>query len=195
MLMLGEHWMRYVVGSRPPWVYACGRVVFPLFAFALALGIRTLTAPKLRAVMVRMLVWAIIAQVLLQLVDAPARQLNVLFTFALGLAAAWGFESVRSPFLLALCLGALAVVGVWCEFGVVGVALVAATVALARAEDPPVAAWVVVAGLLALLAVPNGNYWALMAVPVAWLVWRLGIRVPRVRGVFYWTYALQFPVF
>jgi hypothetical protein len=118
----------------------------------------------------------------------------VLFTFALGLAAAWGFESVRSPFLLALALCAIGIAGIWSEFGVVGVAFVAAALAIARAEDPPAAASVVVAGLLAALAITNGNHWALAAVPVAWLVWRLGIRMPRIRGAFYWAYALQFPV-
>jgi hypothetical protein len=56
-------------------------------------------------------------------------------------------------------------------------------------------AWLAVAGLLVTLAVPNGNHFALAAVPVALIVWRLGIRVPRVRGAFYWAYALQFPVF
>jgi hypothetical protein len=77
----------------------------------------------------------------------------------------------------------------------VGVAFVAATIVFARAADPPAAAWVVVAGLLAALAVPNGNHWAIAAVPVAWLVWRFGIRMPRIRGAFYWAYTLQFPVF
>ena len=195
ILMIGEHWMRYVVGSLPPWVYACGRVVFPLFVFSFALGLRALPLLKLRAVLVRMLAWAVVAQATLQFIDAPEGQLNVLFTFAFGLAAAWSFEAVRSPFLAALGLGAIAVAAIWCEFGPVGVGFVAATIVLARAADPPAAAWVVVAGLLTALAVPNGNHWALAAVPVAWLVWRLGIRMPRIRGAFYWAYALQFPVF
>jgi hypothetical protein len=194
IVMLGEHWMRYVVGELPPWVYACGRVVFPLFVLSFALGLRAAPSPKLRAVLVRMLAWAVIAQATLQFVDGPERQLNVLFSFALGLAAAWGFEQARSPFLLALGLTGIAVAAIWCEFGPVGVALTAATIALARADDTPAAGWVIVAGLLAALVVPNGNYWALAAVPVAWVVWRFGIRVPRIRGAFYWAYALQFPV-
>jgi hypothetical protein len=195
ILMVGEHWMRHVVGSLPPWIYAGGRLVFPLFVFSLALGLRSLPLPRIRMVTVRMFAWAIVAQATLQFVDAPERQLNVLFTFAIGLATVLGFETLRSPFLLALGLGAVAVAAIRCEFGPVGVAFASATIAVARAEDPPTAAWFVVAGLLAALAVPNGNHWALAAVPVAWLVWRLGIRVPRIRGAFYWAYALQFPAF
>jgi hypothetical protein len=195
ILMVGEHWMRHVVGSLPPWVYACGRLVFPLFVFSLALGLRSLPLHKLRSVTLRMFAWAIVAQATLQFVDAPERQLNVLFTFAFGLAIVFGFESLRSPFVQALGLGAVAVAAIWCEFGPVGVAFVAATIVFARAADPPAAAWVVVAGLLAALAVPNGNHWAIAAVPVAWLVWRFGIRMPRIRGAFYWAYTLQFPVF
>jgi hypothetical protein len=43
--------------------------------------------------------------------------------------------------------------------------------------------------------VPNGNHWALAAVPVAVLLAVLPVRLPRVRGIFYRLYALQFPVY
>jgi hypothetical protein len=195
--MLAEHWMRHVVGEVPGWVYQCARVAFPLFVIALALGLRTQSRARLRAVMLRMLAWAVLAQATLQCVDAPEGRLNVLFTFALGLGLVAAFEAERhpSPFVLALALAAAGTAALWCEFGVVGVAFVAAAVAIARADGPPAAAWLAVAGLLAALAVPNGNHFALAAVPVALIVWRLGIRLPRVRGAFYWAYMLQFPVF
>lgn len=151
-IMFVEHWMRYVVGDTPEWIFRTGRVVFPLFVFALALALRSQSCSKLLKVIVRMFAWAIVAQATLQLVDAPEGQLNVLFTFA-------------------------------------------GAIALARAGDPPAIVWLAVTGLLAALAIPNGNQYALAAVPVALLVWRLGIGPPRVRGAFYWAYALQFPVF
>ena len=193
--MLAEHWMRYVVGDLPAWLFACGRLAFPLFAFAVALGLRAQPCPKLVSVLFRMLVWAAVAQATIQLVDAPEDRLNVLFTFAFGLAAAHAVSCISSPLLVAVLLGAIGIVSLWCEFGLVGVAFVAACVALARAGDRPLAAWVALLVLLALLAVPNGNHFALAAVPLTLLVAWLPIRVPRLRGAFYWAYALQYPVY
>ena len=195
LLMLAEHWMRYAVGDLPAWLYACGRVAFPLFAFALALGLRDQPCTKLVQVLFRMLVWAAVAQATIQLVDAPENRLNVLFTFALGLAAAYGVGCISSPLLVAIQLAAIGVVSLWCEFGLVGVAFVAACVALARAGDRPLAAWIVVLALLGLLAIPNGKHYALAAVPLTLLIAKLPLRIPRLRGAFYWAYALQFPVY
>lgn len=193
LVMLAEHWMRYVVGELPTWVYDCGRVVFPLFVLSLALGLRSQPCEKLRAVLVRMVAWAVVAQVTIQFVDAPTGQLNVLFTFSLGLAAAYGLGCMTPSFGLALGLCAIGAVATQCEFGVAGVAFVTAAVAIARAKELPPAAYLVVLGTLVALAVPNGNHYALAAAPVAVLVWILRIRLPRLRGAFYWAYALQFP--
>ena len=193
--MIAEHWMRFVVGELPSWLYLCGRTAFPLFVFALALGLAGKARSQIRATTLRAFVWALVAQAGMQLVDAPDRQLNVLFTFGLGLALVDVFDRVRSPFLRAVVLCAVAAVAMWCEFGVIGVAFVAAAVALCRAEHPPAAAWAAVLGLLAALAIPNGNHFALISIPVAILVSSSGIAVPRVRGLFYWAYALQYPVY
>ena len=193
--MLTEHWMRYVAEDLPPWLFACGRLAFPLFAVALSLGLRGQSCSKLLRVLVRMLAWAVVAQVTIQFVDAPEDRLNVLFTFALGLAAAYGVGCNSSPLLVAILLAAIGVISLWCEFGLVGVAFVAACVALARASDRTLAAWMAVLALLALLAIPNGNHYALAAVPITLLVAMLPLQVPRLRGAFYWAYALQFPVY
>lgn len=193
--MLAEHWMRYVTGAWPQWLYLAGRTAFPLFVIALALGLSGQPWSSVRNVLIKTFIWALIAQVALQLVDASPTRLNVLFTFSLGLAATYGFVHVRSTFLLAIALFAIGAASLWCEFGPLGVAFIAGAVALARVEDPPAAAWISVAALLAGLAVPNGNHFGLAAVAIAFVVWRLGIKVPRLRGVFYWAYALQFPLF
>jgi TraX protein len=193
--MLAEHAMRYAVGELPEWVYHVGRVAFPLFAFALALGMRARPDAKLAAVAVRMLAWGAVAQAAMQVVGRPPGQLNVLFTFALGLAAAGVLGSRLPSFAQALALAATAVASAWCEFGVFGVGLVAGCTTLARAKDPPVAGWIACAALLAGLAIPNHGHFALAAVPLALLIGALPVRLPRLRGAFYWAYALQFPVF
>ena len=195
VIMLAEHWMRYVAGDLPPWLFAAGRVAFPLFAFALALGLQGHSCRTLGKVIARMLVWAAIAQASVQFVDAPDDRLNVLFTFALGVTAAYAIGCMRQLGVAAVALGVIGLVSWWCEFGPAGVACVAGCVTLARAGERPIAAWVVVLALLALLAIPNGNHYALAAVPIAFLVAWSPARLPRLRGAFYWAYALQFPVY
>ena len=192
--MLAEHGMRYAVGELAPWAYEIGRVAFPLFAFALALGMRGRPPATLLAVTVRMLAWAAVAQAAMQVVGRPPTQLNVLFTFALGLAAAAVLGSGRPLFAQALALAVIVVASACCEFGLVGAGFVAACIAFARAKDPPGAAWVACAALLVGLAIPNHSHFALAAVPLALVIGALPIRLPRLRGAFYWAYALQFPV-
>lgn len=194
-VMLAEHWMRYVAGAVPEWLFRCGRIVFPLFVFSFSMALGSQPCSKLPKVMARMFAWAVVAQAALQFVDAPERQLHVLFTFGLGLGAAYGLGCSRPSLLVALALLGIGVAARWCEFGFVGVAFVAGTIALVRAQDPPAVAWLGVAGLLAALAIPNGNHFAWAAVPIAAIAWRLGAGPPRVRGAFYWAYALQFPVY
>jgi hypothetical protein len=191
-IMLAEHAMRYVAGELPPWLYAAGRVAFPLFAFALALGLRMHPCGKLGGIIARMLVWAAIAQATIRLVDVTDNRLNVLFTFALGVAAAYAMGCIRQLGVAAVGLGVIGAASWWCEFGPPGVAFVAGCVTLGRAGERPIAAWIAVLLLLALLAIPNGNHYALAAVPAALLVAWSQVRLPRLRGVFYWTYALQF---
>ncbi len=195
VVMVVEHWYRYVVGELPHWLYLCGRLAFPLFVIALALGLRQQARDRLASTVLRALAWAIAAQALLQLVDAPAGRLNVLFTFTVGIALVVAFERVASTFVRALAMAAAGAISLSCEFGPFGVAFVAAAVGLFRANEPPAAAWFGVLALLAALAVPNGNAIALAAIPVALVVWLSGVRVPRLRGVFHWAYALQFPVY
>lgn len=194
-VMLAEHWHRYVVGELPHWLYLCGRLAFPLFVIALAFGLRRQPRDRLGVTVLRAFAWALAAQVLLQLVDAPPGRLNVLFTFTLGLSVVASFERLQSQLLRALVLGAAGAISLRCEFGPFGVAFVAAAVALGRAESPPLVAWLAVLASLAALAVPNGNAVALAAIPVAYLLWWSRLRVPRLRGVFHWAYALQFPVY
>jgi hypothetical protein len=193
--MLLEHWMRYAVGHLPDWAYAAGRLAFPLFVFALALATRDLPSARLPAIILRMLAWAIVAQLALLTVDAPAGQANILATFALGMTAAWLLESGLPLLLQAVALAAIGTAALWCEFGVVGVAFVAVTVKVARAGEAPLAAWLAVVVMLFALALPNRNHFALAAAPLAYAVGRSGIRVPRLRRAFYWIYVLQFPVF
>lgn len=195
VLMLAEHGMRYVVGDLPPWLYQCGRLAFPLFVFSLALGLHRQVPARLRPVLLRMFGWALVAQAAMWFVEDPPGRLNVLFTFAMGLTAAGCVQRVRSQMLLSLALLAIAVVANWCEFGPVGVAFVGGAVLLAQADDPPVAAWVAVGGLLTALALPNDSHFALAAVPIAVLILLAGPELPRVRGAFYRLYVLQFPVF
>lgn len=190
--MLVEHWgrARYgdggIVGT---YWHHVGRLAFPLFVFALSVGLAhaSLVAPS--RVWRRLLVWGVVAQVA-SLLLREALPFNVLFTLALGLACyelrRWrGWQAWASR-------AAVLFVAAWCEFGQPGVLFVWA--ALAFFERPSDrGAGLVVLSLLGVCWI-GGSWLALSAVPVFFALMAAPVRLPRVAGVFYLGYVVQFPL-
>src|SRR5690606_26366846 len=84
ILMLVEHASFYVFDVMTWPVYLVGRLVFPLFALALGLGIADKTLAQRFEVFRRLVLWGAIAAGCGLAVRDPF-PLNVLFTFALGI--------------------------------------------------------------------------------------------------------------
>lgn len=195
LLMLQEHAFRYALDAVPVWSYLLGRLVFPLFVFAFAYGLAAAPWAKIRSILVRMFAWAAVAQLACLLVELPEPRLNVLFTFAFGLLAVHAIACGGSFWRSAALLGPVLLLGQACEFGLIGVGFVFSVVWLSRAEWRSRPGWLLAGFFLLALAIPNGSSFALLAVPVLWLLIRADYRMPRIRGAFYWLYAGQFPVF
>lgn len=193
-LMLLEHWFRFVVGALPDAVYYLGRLVFPLFVFALALALRAASWPTVRRVLLRLFVFATVAQAARLLLAAPPADLNVIFTFGLGVLVVHALACAPRVWAVLLVLGATALVAPFCEFGLIGVAFVASCVMLARTRRPSLPQYIFAGVAFVGLAVPNQSYFALVAAPVAIAIYYTGLHVPRIRGFFYWLYAGQWPV-
>ena len=193
--MLLEHFWRYAIGEMPPAVYQAGRIAFPLFAFALALGLGSKPCVAVRVVLGRIFAWGLVAQVAGLLVDVPLTRLNVLFTLGLGLLSAYAFSCEPRWWRAAIFAVPIAILGWHCEFGLWGAGLVFALLQLARSGWQSRNYWLLTGLMLVTLSIPNRSMSALLAVPAVYLVILSGITVSRIRRVFYWIYVAQFPAF
>jgi hypothetical protein len=194
--MLVDHVALYVFHDRPAdgIAYAVGRLTFPLFVIAIAIGIARFReeAPQAAArAWRRLLWWAVIAQ----LASFPLRGLeffNVLFTMALGVAL---FLVECAPW--SRVVKVLAVVGVLCaslrvEFLLFGPLAVWAAIRWARL--PTALNLAALVASTASLVIPNGNSVALVGLALAWLLALLPFGVRHVPRLFYWAYVVQFPL-
>jgi hypothetical protein len=188
--MLVEHVAHFAVGMPNGWPFVVGRLAFPLFTIALALGCAHKTLPELRSIVVRLAAWGVVAAVL-GLSVRPAIPGNILFTFALGVVLHAAMRDVHGSrwFIGAVALLFASVV----EYGVLGVVAVAVAMSAARQEETFTQLWLMLLALL-LIACVKFNAPAIIAIPVVVALNLPRFRLPRARGVFYWAYALQWPL-
>lgn len=190
-LMLADHANSFLLDHRFPVLFVLGRLVFPLFAFALAEGLAGRGELRATDTFHRLLLWGLIAQVPWSQFES-AYALNVMFTLAAGLAlwiCATGGGILWKRVLWAVAAAFLAV---FCEYGVAGVGFVVA--ALWWRERPSHVSAAAVVAALACLVVPNHSWWALLGLP-AFLGLRYLGELPRARHWFYPMYAAQFVAF
>lgn len=187
-LMIGDHVNSHLLAGSVPALYLLGRLVFPLFALCLAEGLAHGGELRLWGSLRRLAVWGAVAQVPWSFFD-HAVQLNVLFTLAAGLASYVGLVGKSAAWVrVALVVGGF-LTSVFCEFSVVGWAVVlAALLWRERMNAVTLAGAVFTVG--ALYAV-NGTHFALLALPL----FHFGLGgppLPRWRHGFYYLYPAHF---
>jgi len=183
--MIQEHVFRYVFDAYPLPVYVLGRLAFPLFTFALAAAV-PLTNEKFGALLVRLVMWGCVSEALRLPVILAGHDMNVLFTFALGLIVAQSVQMRWTGLAVALVCLALSSKVEYQLFGVMFVALM-------RLHFVTRNGWFLIAGA-ASLCVANQSPVPALAYLVAPVIAHHVQDVQRVRGFFYWAYAGQWPV-
>lgn len=181
LLMTGDHVNKALYSSELPLLSQAARVCFPIFAMVLVYNLCRPGVDAARAIR-RLLLVGVIAQPFHALAFGGFFPLNVLFTFALGLFLC--FSRSRLWSLLAFGVG-----GLFVDYQWFGLALVVALFLFFRA--PPYRWFWPAVGVgiaLASLEVINGNWWALMAVPVVLLAVKGRASLPRWRWAFYVYY-------
>lgn len=114
--------------------------------------------------------------------------LNILLTFAL---AAWIILELQAGRTW-LAFGAFVAGGFLVEYWWPGIALVLAVWAMSRSQRPTPADLLAVGlSLVALCVLVNHNAYALLAVPIAFVVVQLAPQVPRLRWWFWWFYPVH----
>lgn len=190
-LMLLDHANAFLLHYRLGWAFLLGRLVFPLFAFALAEGLAGKGELRAQDVLRRLSMWACISQVPWSLFDNNYA-LNVMWVLAAGLAV-W-VSIMSNGVLWKRCVWAVVAVfvSVFAEFGIAGLGVVVA--ACWWRERPSHYSLGAVVFALLTLYVPNHSFFAIAALPVFWALGHLAA-LPRARHWFYPLYAGQFLVF
>lgn len=194
-LMVLDHTNRFVLDNGMPAFFQAGRVAFPLFAAVLGWN---LARPGLaesgagRRMVKRLFGFGLIATLpYAGLLGYQWWQLNILFTLGAGAAVVLLLQTRRIVYMLA---GAalFAVSGAFVDYAWVGVALCVTSWAYFRWPSwLTLLAWI---ASVASLFFINGNFTALLALPLLWLASGKAVRFPRYRNFFYWFYPLHLAV-
>jgi hypothetical protein len=197
--MFLDHVGRHLLGwGQDTWVFAGGRLAFPLFAFVLGMNLAREGEQAQRSARVagRLGLWAGISVFPSVLARGDPHVLNVLATLSLGAALCWTLASDRSLALrLAACI-AIALASQHVEFGLAGVFLVAAVYVWrndGQAGSAVLAAvlFLAVGWLNAFFGGVPALLGTLACVPIAWAVSRLPVQAPRLQLAFYLVYPLH----
>ena len=198
--MFVDHFGRHLLGwGQETWVFALGRIAFPLFALVLGLNLGREGDRAARAARTarRLAIWCAVSVLPSIWARGDPMVVNVLGTLGLGAALCWAFASTeRLPLRMAVCIAA-AVGSLHVEFGPAGVFLVPA-IFLCRTLPQPGAAMLAAAVLFFGTVWLNASFGrvfgllgTLACVPIAWSVRQLPVSMPRLQLGFYVVYPLH----
>ena len=196
--MLADHIGFFVLGQQVSWLRGIGRLTFPLFgivfAWRVAEMLRREPGRSLMGMQGRLLLAAVVSQVLFVLLLDYAELLNILFSVAAALAIVQLLDPAsqsdpHDPLWRRAAAAAvvLAAVGLHADYGWSGVMMIVTMHAFFRTGSAAAAAAVVLTVLAVSLLHPQ--HWGVLALPLAVVLLRLGLGVGRpVRHLFYWLY-------
>jgi hypothetical protein len=197
--MFLDHFGRHLLGyGNDTWVFAVGRIAFPLFALVLAVNLAREHGRAARAARTarRLAVWCAVSIVPSVLARGEPMLVNVFGTLGLGAAICWSIGSNASLVpRVALC--AAAAVASWhVEFGPAGVFLIPAIYVWCTDRHREAAILAVILLLLtglqnALLGGFPAMLGTLVSVPIGAIARRLPISAPRLQLAFYLVYPLH----
>jgi hypothetical protein len=185
--MAGDHVNKYLLDEASPALYALGRMVMPLFGFVLMAHLArpgALEGGVHLRVMQRLAIFALLATpAFVHLVGGWP--LNILTTLFLATLVVWllerGGRAQRCAALIAFLIGG-ALVEFWWP------ALLCCLGGWAFLRGPSKFRLLLWALATASLALINGNFAALAALPLIWGASRVDLPIPRLRWVFYAFY-------
>lgn len=204
--MFLDHIGRLALGhGMDGWVFAGGRLAFPLFALVLGINLARVGLRRARAARtaVRLGLWCAVAIAPSIWARGEPHVVNVLGTLGLGallcalVARSSNGQGPRLSGVARLALAGLALIAApHVEFGLAGVLLAPAVYLVATGQHALGA--VLAAASLGMTAQLNADFggWSalagtLAAVPVAWIAQRLPLHVPRLRQSFYVIYPVH----
>ena len=199
LAMLIDHYNSLVKPEYSPLLYEIGRLALPLFVFVLGYNLARIPADKMPKIMLRLLLFGIIATPLYNILGAGLWHwwpLNILFTLLLATGTVY-LLSVPQPnrLLIPVRLTALLLfiaAGSMVDYLWIGPALVLVIwrLFLAASKVERVVLYLSLLLLVVLLCLLNESLAALLAVPIMLLIILLcqERQLPRMKWFFYWFY-------
>lgn len=195
VLMVVDHINKFVLKESVPSMFALGRIAMPLFVFVLGYNLARPAAYEsgvYQRVLTRLTCFGVLSiypHAMMNVLIGGWWPVNIMFTLALAVLIMWltekgGVVSVIFAWVAFLLLGA--VVEFWWP-AVAGCLFVW----LYFKKGKPVYLVGFVLSLLALYFV-NGNFWALLALPVIVIARAWRWQLPRMKWFFYAFYPLHF---
>lgn len=197
--MLVDHYNSFVRLEYSPLLYEIGRLALPLFVFVLGYNLARVPTVKLPTIMLRLLIFGVIATPLYNLLGAGLWYwwpLNILFTLFVATSTVYLWSvPVAARWLISVRLAAVllfASAGSVVDYLWVGPALVIVIwrLAIAASHSERAVLYVLLLLLAGLLCLINASWAALLALPVLMFVILLcqDLQLPRLKWFFYWFY-------
>lgn len=186
VLMTGDHVNKVLLHGSEPWLSEAARVVFPIFAVVLVYNLHAhADAQSLRRSMHRLLVAAIVAQPFHALAFGDWLPLNVLATLWLGL------RILHAPLHVGVLLFVFA--GYFVDYQWFGLLVIIGASHMFRHPHTWHGPALLALGVTSLWAI-NGNGWAVLALPLIWLLRNAPGEFPRWRWTFLAYYVVHVSV-
>lgn len=194
LLMMLDHINKYLLHDRVHALFATGRVVMPFFAFVLAFNLArpgTFASGAYLRVIKRLMVFGSIASLPFIALGGLAGgwwPLNILITFAVAVAIMYLVDSgTKLGMIGAICLFVVggSVVEFW--WPALGICLAA----WRYCKSPSWASLFFWLFSTIALFVINHDFWALLSLPVIFILPMIQIKLPRYRNFFYVIYPLH----
>lgn len=181
LLMTGDHVNKVLLAGAYPWLSEAARVVFPIFAVILVYNLHAHPDPQaIRRAMHRLLIVALIAQPFHAWAFGYWLPLNVLATLWLGL------RIVHAPLHVGVLLFVFA--GFFVDYQWSGLLVILGASHMLRHPRTWHGPALLGLGVTSLLFV-NGNAWAVLALPLIWLLRHVDGTFPRSRWTFLGYYV------
>jgi len=190
IIMVIDHYNKYIYNGTVEPFFQLGRLAMPLFGivFAYNLARPHIDASHLTRIIIRLLVVALIAQVPFYLLGHIAYgwfPVNILFLFLVSALIIQQFK-INSKYSIFLSLFLFISLGFFVEYAWFGVAVVISAWFYFEKKQ---SIYLIALTLSCLsLVFINSNYYAVLALPLFFILARVNIKFPRWRNAFYVFY-------
>ena len=197
VLMTLDHVNKYLFAEKLPFIFECGRLTMPLFAFALAYNLArpgTMEKGGYIRTMKRMMLSGLLATpafIGLGGLIAGWWPLNIMFALLIMTATTYLLDrGTINSYIIAILVFIIG--GSSVEFWWPGITIGIA--AWSYCKKPNLFSIIILIAALTAMRIINGNYWALAALPVALSACFVSLNVPRLKMIFYIYYPLHLSV-